>query len=131
MSNIEQRFWHTLGHQQEWFTMPQKVYDDPIYMMRTQPGYIFDDAFWAVFHGFSFKICHVAYYGPERLEDVDVDTRMQDTGIFELRFALLRSRHWIVRFIDRLALFGKKTSPREEEYTCGIGPRIYRKTQEG
>ena len=84
---IEQRFWHALEHQQEWFEMPQEVDDYPIYMMRTKPGYIFDDHFWEVFQGFPFKICHIAYYGPERLQDVTLEGRMQDTGVFELRFA--------------------------------------------
>ena len=78
------RFWDAFGSQREWLEEPRKVFDDPIYMMRTKPGFIFDDSFWGVFHSFPFKICHVAYYGPERLEDGD---RMQDTGVFELRFA--------------------------------------------
>lgn len=77
-------FWLALGRQQEWLTEPLKVFDDPIYMMRTQPGFIFDDAFWETFQSFPFKVCHVAYYGAERLEDED---RHKDTGIFELRFA--------------------------------------------
>lgn len=78
-----ERFWSALGHQQEWLEVPQKVSEEPIYMVRTQPGFIFDDAFWEVFHTFPFKICHIAYYGPGRLED---GNRMRDTGIFELRF---------------------------------------------
>ena len=81
----EQRFWDALGHQQEWLEAPQKVDDDgPVYMMRTQPGFIFDDSFWEVYQAFPFKICHVAYYGPERLED---GNRKEDIGVFELRFA--------------------------------------------
>ena len=103
--DIEQRFWRALEHQQEWFTMPQKVDDDgPVYMMRTAAGFIFDDAFWEVFHTFPFKICHVAYYGPTRSEDGA--TRMQDTGVFELRFAPV------------------------EASACSIGPRVYRKAEE-
>lgn len=81
----EEQFWAALGHQQKWLTAPQEVEDGPVYMMRTAAGFIFDDCFWEVFQGFPFKICHVAYYGPERLED---GNRMEDTGIFELRFAL-------------------------------------------
>lgn len=79
-----EKFWNALGDQQEWLTEPQQVFDDPIYMMRTKSGFIFDDAFWEVFQSFPFKVCHVAYYGPERLEDGD---RHQDSGFFELRFA--------------------------------------------
>ena len=80
-------FWEMLGHQQEWFEIPQEVSDEPIYMMRAKAGFIFDDNFWEVFQSFPFKVCHVAYYGPERLEG---GNRMQDTGIFELRFALIK-----------------------------------------
>ncbi|KKL83648.1 hypothetical protein LCGC14_1972590 [marine sediment metagenome] len=82
---LTERFWQALGPQQEWLEKPQKV-DDYIYKMRTQPGFIFDDAFWETFHGFALKICHVAYYGPERLEDAD--HRKPYAGVFELRFAL-------------------------------------------
>ncbi|KKL70015.1 hypothetical protein LCGC14_2109120 [marine sediment metagenome] len=82
--SAEQEFWLALGHQQPWLTEPQKVEDGPVWKMHTRPGYIFDDTFWATFRNFPFYICHVAYYGPERLEDGD---RNEDTGIFELRFA--------------------------------------------
>lgn len=125
-----QRFWNALGYQQVWLEEPREVYGDPIYMMRTKPGYIFDDSFWEVFHRFSFKVYHVAYYGPERLEDVDVDVRMQDTGVFELRFAPLRLRHWVARLVNNLAFFGKKMSPCQKSGSgqCGIGPMTYRKS---
>ena len=80
-------FWCALGSQQLWFTEPRLVLpddpDDGVYMIQTHPGFIFDDAFWEKFQGFPFKVCHVAYYGPERLEAGD---RRQDIGIFELRF---------------------------------------------
>lgn len=81
---LVEEFWQALGRQQEWFERPQKV-DDYVYKMRTQSGFIFDDSFWETFQGFPFKICHVAYYGPERLEDAD---RRQDTGVSELRFGM-------------------------------------------
>ena len=87
-------FWEALGPQQEWFEKPQEVSDGLVYKVRARPGYIFDDAFWAVFHCFPFKICHVAYYGPERLEDVDAQERMRDTGVFELRFAPSEQANW-------------------------------------
>ena len=88
MDTEQQRFWDALEHQQEWFTKPQKVDEALVYKMQTHPGFLFDDTFWEVFHRFLFKICHVAYYGPERLEDQD---RMKDTGVFELRFAPMKT----------------------------------------
>lgn len=106
----EQQLWDALGHQQEWFEMPQKVDDDgSVYMMRTVPGFIFDDSFWEVFQHFPFKICHVAYYGPARSEDLG-DTRLQDRGIFELRFAPLRPTRWMIRLVDGLAALGERIS---------------------
>ena len=85
LENEVEQFYQALGPQREWLEKPQKV-DDYVYKMRTRPGFIFDDAFWGTFHGFVFKICHVAYYGPERLEDAD--HRKPYAGVFELRFAL-------------------------------------------
>ena len=82
---LAEEFWQALGHQQEWLERPQAV-GDLVCRMRTQPGFIFDDAFWETFHGFALRICHVAYYGPERLEDED--HKRPYVGVFELRFAL-------------------------------------------
>ena len=87
--SLIEEFWLSLEHQQEWLEEPQRV-DDSVYKMRTQLGYIFDDSFWEVFHGFPLRICHVAYYGPERFEDED--HKRPYVGVFELRFALAESR---------------------------------------
>ena len=76
-------FWLALGVQQEYYDAPTKVHDDPIYCIRTRPGFIFDDNFWLTFQQFPFQICHVAYYGLERKED---EERRPPKGVFELRW---------------------------------------------
>lgn len=63
------RFTATLGPQMDYYERPFVGHDDPIFVIRTRPGVIFDDDFWEVFHRFPFKICHVAYYGPARSQD--------------------------------------------------------------
>ena len=79
--------WRALTIQQEWLTEPYAASDeDDVYILRTKPGFILDDSFWAVFQMFPFRICHVSYYGPERPEPND--NRMQETGIFEVRWSL-------------------------------------------
>ena len=77
--------WKALGEQQEWLEAITLTEEGDVAILRTRPGYIFDDAFWDVFQGVHATICHVAYYGPERAEDGD---RFRDSGIFELRFSL-------------------------------------------
>lgn len=82
-------FWDALGAKQEYFETPTVLRSDPIFCIRTKPGFIFDDSFWEVFHAHPLIVCHVAYYGPERLED---GNRTEDTGIFEIRFVDERQR---------------------------------------
>mgnify|MGYP001576009441 CR=1 FL=1 len=77
--------WKALGEQQEWLEAITLTEEGDVAILRTRPGYIFDDAFWGVFQGVHATVCHVAYYGPERAEDGD---RFRDSGIFELRFSL-------------------------------------------
>ena len=43
----------------EYFQKPYLAFDDSIYGISTKPGFIFDDAFWDVFHSLPFHICHV------------------------------------------------------------------------
>ena len=64
---------------------PYIVYPDPIYAIRTQPGYIFDDTFWDVFHTYPFHICHVAWLAGEkvfeirfRIDEAEVKEGMRD-----------------------------------------------------
>jgi hypothetical protein len=79
------QFWLALDQEQEWFVEPYLAeYGPDVFVMQTKPGFIFDDSFWEIFQQFSFRICHVAYYGPERLLEED---RHEDTGMFELRWA--------------------------------------------
>ena len=78
------RFWEALGLQRDYYEEPDTPHPDPIFRMRTQPGFIFDDSFWEVFERFPFRICHVAYYGPERLEG----ETPPPPGVFELRWTL-------------------------------------------
>jgi len=58
-----QNLWRDLGIQQEWLTEPVLVSADPIWKMTAKEGFIFDDAFWAVFERHSLRICHVTYSG--------------------------------------------------------------------
>jgi hypothetical protein len=80
------KFWNALGSQQDYFESPDVPFSDPIFRIRTRPGFIFDDSFWDVWHSFPFHVCHVAYYGPERQEDSTHEKRMADFGIYEMRF---------------------------------------------
>lgn len=86
LSEQVRQFWTALDLQQYYLSgyCPAE-YGPDVYVMRTKPGFIFDDSFWEVFQSFPFKICHVAYYGPERILEED---RREDTGVFELRWSL-------------------------------------------
>lgn len=90
LERLSDAFWEALDYQRAWLTRPVPASPlGDVFLMRTRAGSIFDDAFWEVFQGFPFSICHVAYYGPERLEAGD---RMRDTGVFELRWSLTGPR---------------------------------------
>jgi hypothetical protein len=79
------QLWAALDKIQEWFIEPYPAeYGPDVFVMRSRPGFIFDDDFWEVFQQFPFRICHVAYYGPERILEED---RCEDVGVFELRWA--------------------------------------------
>lgn len=55
------------------FTIPEKCYrgsvlglplvskDEHIYRIETKEDYIFDDAFWDVFHEYPFHVCHISW----------------------------------------------------------------------
>lgn len=44
------------------FTKPELCWEgEKIYAIQTKEDYIFDDAFWDVFHKYPFHICHVSY----------------------------------------------------------------------
>lgn len=44
------------------FTMPKRCWkDEAIYKIKTKKDFIFDDAFWNVFHKYSFHICHISW----------------------------------------------------------------------
>jgi len=81
------QFMRVLGSMADYFEMPWIPWPDPVFAIRTKPGFIFDDSFWEVFQAFPFMICHVAYYGPARIEDGD---RHKDEGVFELRWTNVR-----------------------------------------
>lgn len=50
---------------------PYIAYPYPIFGIKTQPGgYIFDDAFWDVFHAYPFHICHIAWLTEEEVYEV-------------------------------------------------------------
>ena len=86
LDELTQQFWLTLDSQQAWLTEPvQAEWGPDVFLIQTAPGFIFDDAFWEIFQQFPFQICHVAYYGPERLLEED---RREDVGIFELRWSM-------------------------------------------
>ena len=76
-----------LREQRPYFTEVTFEWEDPpIAIVRTKPGYLFDDAFWDIFHHHQLHVCHVAYYGPERREGRTHDEVMADEGVYELRF---------------------------------------------
>lgn len=75
-------FWRALckAKLDPYFTRPYIAFPEaPIYGISTRPGFIFDDAFWDVFHSFPFHICHVTALVNES-EDFGVHR------IFDLRF---------------------------------------------
>jgi hypothetical protein len=79
-----------LGPEMAYYEHPFIDHDDPIFVMRTRPGFIFDDYFWKVFQSFPFRICHVAYYGPARSQDDGLDAAAHP-GVYELRWS---TRDW-------------------------------------
>lgn len=87
-------FWYALGSQQEYYEVPDIVQPDPVYRIRTKPGKLFDDCFWDAFHKFEdLHICHIAYYGPARSEDVPIEDP-HGLGYYELRFIERKTRIW-------------------------------------
>lgn len=93
---------------QDWWDKPWLDWEDPIYVMRTRPGYVFDDPFWDVFHSFGFHVCHVSYYGPERREDATLDDKLKETGVFELR--------WVTR--EQALEAGRLAGPQNRTSEC-------------
>lgn len=54
----------------EWYGEPYIAYSDPIYGIKTLPGFIFDDAFWDVFHSYPFHICHICWLDDEKVYEI-------------------------------------------------------------
>lgn len=75
------KFWEALCDAKlgEYFNEPYLAFPDPIYGISTRPGFIFDDAFWDIFHSFQFHICHVTALVNEG-EDFGI------RRVFDLRF---------------------------------------------
>lgn len=82
-SAIVDDFWRALGKNQEYYTKPEKVYDDPIYRIKTKDAFMFDDGFWEVFQAYPFKICHITF-----LDVLLTGEGGSDEKVFDLRFAL-------------------------------------------
>jgi len=53
---------------------PFIAHPDPIYGIKTLRGYIFDDAFWDVFHSYPFRICHIAWLADEEVYEIRFKT---------------------------------------------------------
>lgn len=52
----------------EIFTFPTRCWErESIYGIQTKEDYIFDDAFWNIFHKYPFHICHIGLiYDPSQ-----------------------------------------------------------------
>ena len=81
---VAAQLWQGLGKQRNYYTEPVEVYDWPIWMMRTRQcgpvSFMFDDAFWEVFHSLPLKVCHVQWVSKGQQCD-------EDALVFEIRFA--------------------------------------------
>jgi len=72
----------------EFFEKPYVAFSDPIFGINTQPGYIFDDVFWDVFHTHPLHVCHVTrltngpQFDPGRVFEIrfKVDEKGSDGG---------------------------------------------------
>lgn len=61
-----------------YFERPYLAFPDPIFGIKTLPGYIFDDTFWDVFHAHPLHVCHVTRLtaGPQ----------FDEGRVFDIRF---------------------------------------------
>ena len=62
-----------------YFNRPYQAFPGPIYGITTRPGFIFDDAFWDVFHALPLHVCHVTAL-------VNAKENHDLVRVFDLRF---------------------------------------------